>query len=133
MKIVRLGRLPPLRTRLTHEVLITGMLYWSMLEAGIGLFTACLPSLQPLFKAFPPSTISRVKTLLCLRSLRSGEKKQNSDERSHQIQKVLRENYMLSYRRSSSSERDSIYDVEAYPLRQMESVNTADSYFARKG
>ena len=73
-------------------------LYWSTIEAGLGLFAICLPSLQPLART--RSVFTLVDSLRSFVSLRSYPRSHRSDAAS-------------SARRSASASRDT--DVEAFP------------------
>ncbi|KAB8290714.1 hypothetical protein EYC80_008353 [Monilinia laxa] len=55
-----------------EDLTITGTLYWLMIEVGLGLFAACLPTIRFLFRGFSPeSVISSIRSALSLHSLRS--------------------------------------------------------------
>ncbi|KAH6670379.1 hypothetical protein B0J14DRAFT_670688 [Halenospora varia] len=57
---------------LDEKLEITGQLYWLLVEAGVGLFASCLPTVRFLFKGFSPeSVISSIRSALSLHSLRS--------------------------------------------------------------
>ncbi|KAF2734161.1 hypothetical protein EJ04DRAFT_437644 [Polyplosphaeria fusca] len=55
-----------------ENLVITGMLYWMMVEICLGLVAACLPTIRFLFKGFSPeSVVSSIRSALSLHSLRS--------------------------------------------------------------
>jgi hypothetical protein len=50
-------------------------LYWSTIEAGLGLFATCLPSLQPLLRRRSLDSIVRsVRSIISLRSVPRSQK-----------------------------------------------------------
>jgi len=59
---------------LTHSSAdtITGTLYWSMVEVGVGLLAVCLPTIRFLFRGLSPeSVINSIRSAFSLHSLRS--------------------------------------------------------------
>ena len=59
--------------------MVTLGLYWALVEAGLALIAACLPSLSPLFTgATYDSVVRRVHSALSLQSLRSRYSHQSS-------------------------------------------------------
>lgn len=61
-----------------HDTLTTApavvglMLFWPMVQMGVALVAACLPTLRPLFDGFSPeSVIQSIRSTLSLSSLRS--------------------------------------------------------------
>ena len=48
------------------------LLFWGMVELGVGIIAICLPTLRPLFRGFSPESILRsIRSALSLRSLHS--------------------------------------------------------------
>ena len=59
---------------------ITQVLYWSMIESGLALVAACLPTLRFLFGNFSPESLIRsIRSVMSLESLRS----QRSEDSRH--------------------------------------------------
>ncbi|KAI1135650.1 hypothetical protein F5Y05DRAFT_167348 [Hypoxylon sp. FL0543] len=58
---------------------VTGCMYWGMVECGVGVFAACLPTIQFLFRKFiwEPASIS-TKSMFYTRSSRSSESRKDS-------------------------------------------------------
>ena len=49
------------------------LLFWGMVELGVGIIAICLPTLRPLFRGFSPESILRsIRSALSLRSIHSG-------------------------------------------------------------
>lgn len=49
------------------------LLFWGMLELGVGMIAICLPTIRPLFGAWSPESILRsIRSALSLRSIHSG-------------------------------------------------------------
>lgn len=49
------------------------LLFWGMIELGVGMIAICLPTLRPLFRGWSPESIIRsIRSALSLRSLHSG-------------------------------------------------------------
>ncbi|KAL3481677.1 hypothetical protein BJX99DRAFT_253205 [Aspergillus californicus] len=56
------------------ETLITYLLFWTMIECGLGVIVICLPALRPLYRRITLASItSSIKSTWPLRSLSSGE------------------------------------------------------------
>ncbi|KAI4111250.1 MAG: hypothetical protein LQ339_000711 [Xanthoria mediterranea] len=50
------------------------ILFWAMIEIGVAVIAACLPTLRPLFQGFSPeSIINSLRSAISLRSLRSDQ------------------------------------------------------------
>lgn len=48
------------------------LLFWGMVELGVGMIAICLPTLRPLFRGWSPESIIRsIRSALSLRSIRS--------------------------------------------------------------
>lgn len=62
-------------TILDDIVVVSLLLFWSMIETGMALVVACLPALQPLFRGLSPeAAIRSVRSKLSLRSMQSSNK-----------------------------------------------------------
>ena len=49
------------------------LLFWGMVELGVGMIAICLPTLRPLFRGWSPESIIRsIRSALSLRSIHSG-------------------------------------------------------------
>lgn len=49
------------------------LLFWGMVELGVGIIAICLPTLRPMFRGWSPESILRsIRSALSLRSLPSG-------------------------------------------------------------
>jgi hypothetical protein len=71
-----------LETRLIFNLIdtITGTLYWSMVEVGVGLLAACLPTLRFLFRGMSPeSVVNSIRSVFSLQSLRSAHSRLHED------------------------------------------------------
>lgn len=54
------------------ETLVTYLLFWTMIECGLGVIVACLPTLRAVYsKLSPGSILSHIKSALAIRSLQS--------------------------------------------------------------
>ncbi|TEY52003.1 hypothetical protein BOTCAL_0261g00030 [Botryotinia calthae] len=54
------------------ETLVTYLLFWTMIECGLGVIVVCLPTLRSLYgKVSPGSILSGIKSALAIRSLES--------------------------------------------------------------
>ncbi|PCG89963.1 Hypothetical protein PENO1_101630 [Penicillium occitanis (nom. inval.)] len=79
------------------ETLITYLLFWTMIECGLGVIVVCLPTLRSLFgrwtlKITPGSLLSGIRNVLTLQSISS-----NSEQRgSHFYAKTDNPPYLLS-------------------------------------
>ena len=52
------------------------LLFWGMLELGVGMIAICLPTLRPLFAGWSPESIIRsIRSAIFLRSVHSGGSK----------------------------------------------------------
>lgn len=59
-------------TLTTSPAVVGLMLFWPMVQMGVALVAACLPTLRPLFDGFSPeSVIHSIRSNLSLSSLRS--------------------------------------------------------------
>jgi len=57
---------------ITSTALVTVLLFWSMIECGLGVFVACLPTLRPLLGRISPDAIlSSLRSAFSLHSIRS--------------------------------------------------------------
>ena len=62
---------------------VTITIYWSMIETGLALIAACLPSLRFLFGATTPASLVRsIRSAMSLHSLRSSQRSRQSQGRS---------------------------------------------------
>lgn len=52
------------------------LLFWGMVELGVGMIAICLPTLRPLFAGWSPESIIRsIRSAISLRSIQSGGSK----------------------------------------------------------
>lgn len=71
------------------ETLITYLLFWTMVEVGLGLLVVCLPTLRSLLgKASPGNIISDIKSAFSIRSLRSSPDSQSRSLRHESMDKT---------------------------------------------
>lgn len=90
---------------------LTTLMYWSMVEAGLSLIAANLPSVYSLFSqnASLQSTFSSLRSKLALRSFRSTDKLRSSSKDN-------------SYGQGDASSSDG--SSHTHPLKEKESLNS---------
>lgn len=64
---------PPTTVRTNHSAgVVSIMLFWTMIEVGVAVIAACLPTLRPLFDGrTPESIVHSLRSVWSLRSLRN--------------------------------------------------------------
>ena len=73
--------------------IVSLLLFWGMVELGVGMIAICLPTFRPIFKGWSPESIVRsVRSIISLRSVsshhsggskRSGASRLKNDANGH--------------------------------------------------
>lgn len=95
------------------EVFITGLLYWSMVENGLGLLAACLPLLRVLLRDFTSPILESLKNLLTQSHLPLSRAK-TQDQITGRLQSAQGSTFAGSKTSNSFIGESSCEDIEAY-------------------
>ena len=91
-----------------------------MVEVGLGLLAACLPTLRSLFKDLPSSAMDSLKGFFTLRSFYS---RQSTGPRDYSTDRIhdLRQGQSISLQsRIFRTGKEELCDVEAHPMHEFD-------------
>ncbi|MCJ1356783.1 MAG: hypothetical protein MMC33_006779 [Icmadophila ericetorum] len=120
-----------------EDLLITELLYWGMIECGLGLFAACLPTLRFLFKGFSIESIAAsVRSALSLQSMRSENSRSHtripdaSTDKSRNAAQDTESTASQTYIIRNGSQEGKNYQ-ESYAMTGSNDVETGNSGWAK--
>ena len=136
MKIVSMSSMQPLLVVIClHSVTISTIFYWYMIEAGVSLIAACLPSLRFLFAN--KSLQSIVHSVRSVISLRSTPKRRNdyyTDVESNDSVSKARHIYGQKDTSTATNVVGGIgKDIELHPLPQAGQIQVEHKLLQTRG
>ncbi|TGO33320.1 hypothetical protein BHYA_0252g00010 [Botrytis hyacinthi] len=101
------------------ETLVTYLLFWTMIECGLGVIVVCLPTLRSLYgKVSPGSILSGIKSALAMRSLESHAISEPGIQRLDSLDQSGKSSSSRSNLRGKNEGTLETYIVAAHDLEQ---------------
>lgn len=95
--------------------IVSILLFWGMMEMGVGMIAICLPTLRPFFRSWSLESIVRSFRSISLRSIGSGHKP--SIDANENVARSDSETAIIGPQQQGFEHKDrGIMDVEAYPM-----------------